>query len=375
MHVAMVFPYSVREITGIGTVVKMISRALLSTAVNVTWVVPDRPGPFLVRPDSSLTVHEISVSRYLHLRDVLLALGTFRRLMGVPNLSHVHAHSPHLQSIAALLASRIRGVPCIVTFHGVLPRPRDKTRNRLLSAIEGFILRNADAITTVSAAARNALVHKEAVLIPNGVDIPVVSREEGKTIRREWNCESKVVLLYAGRFAVIKGVDILVRGFEKALPLATRPLHLVLIGSGDPAELDHLRVILKRLELKDSVTLIDATEDYRRFLPGADVYLFPSFREGMPVTVLEAMASGIPVVASRTGGIPEIVRDGVEGHLVEPGDVDGFVQAILALVENPDERKAMGQRARQRIAEDFSQSAMLEKYVKLYEQLAGLPRG
>jgi glycosyltransferase involved in cell wall biosynthesis len=108
--------------------------------------------------------------------------------------------------------------------------------------------------------------------------------------------------------------------------------------------------------------------DVRPRLAELDVFVLSTLGDNLPVAILEAMAAGLPVVASRTGGIPELVEDGVTGALVPPGDVDALSQAIGRLVGAPDVRAAQGRAARERVRERFDSGEVARRMVKVYEE-------
>jgi glycosyltransferase involved in cell wall biosynthesis len=141
---------------------------------------------------------------------------------------------------------------------------------------------------------------------------------------------------------------------------------LVLAGAGD----EHQRLARERdrLELRDVVAM-PGRRDVRELLAAADIACIPSLREGLSVFSLEAMAAGVPVVASRVGGLPESVAEGVTGLLAEPGDEAALAAALERLLADRDLRERMGVAARERARERFSARAMAEKTERLYEEL------
>ena len=116
-------------------------------------------------------------------------------------------------------------------------------------------------------------------------------------------------------------------------------------------------------------------EDTDALLQALDIFVLPSLSEGIPMALLEAMAASRAVVASRVGGIPEIVEDGVEGFLVEPMDVNGLAERCLRLIESPDMAQKMGKTARARVERDFSAENMAHRVALLYQELVESRRG
>ena len=161
----------------------------------------------------------------------------------------------------------------------------------------------------------------------------------------------------------------MVRAFA-SLVSEGRDLLLVLIGGGLPAEENEMRALISDTGLEKIARIYGATQGYREYLLGADLYVFPSYVEGLPLTLLEAMAAGLPIVASDVGGIPEAVRDGLEARLIRPGDTAELRSAIAWMLDHPTERTRMGERARSRVRAAFTDEHMCAKYLTVYESLS-----
>jgi glycosyltransferase involved in cell wall biosynthesis len=139
---------------------------------------------------------------------------------------------------------------------------------------------------------------------------------------------------------------------------------LLLVGDGP--ERSAIETEIARLSLQKSVTLLGVRSDIPEILAASDVFLLSSNREGLPLAVLEAMAAGVPVVATNVGDLPMIVKDGVTGLLVNPDDECEFANALFELLSNENRAKELGNRAR-KLAEGFSVEAMVRAYESLYD--------
>ena len=167
----------------------------------------------------------------------------------------------------------------------------------------------------------------------------------------------------AARLETHKGIDVLLDACAR-LNRSTPPVHLDIYGDGSlRADLEQ-RAISSRLD----VTFHGNVSDVRDRLLGADIFVLPSRGENLPITILEAMAVALPVVASRVGGIAELVDDGVSGRLVEPDDVAALAQALTPLVADPHQRAAMGRAGVARVAARFDAAQAGAEMVALYEQ-------
>jgi len=368
--IVITLPYSIREITGVGRVVQEISRGIERRGFGTLWILPDAPGSALITPPARTVLHEIPVRNFLVFGNVALAAETFRKLLITRNrIALIHAHTPHLQTLAALFAARILNVPCVVTFHGIHPRPRHRGRRLVLSWLESLTLRLATEVTAVSEATRDALRSPRIRVIPNGVEILRDDRTNRDDTRQSWGVTNETVLLFAGRFAESKGLEVILQAVAKLVKEERLEVRLVLVGMGASAEVVRLREIALTLGIQSRIIFEPATEDHRKFLDGADLFLLPSYYEGMPLGVLDAMMAGLPVIASKVGGIPEMIREGVDGRLVPAGDANFLAAVVSELVRNPILRQEMASRARKRAAESFSAQEMIAGYEAVYSRL------
>jgi len=178
--------------------------------------------------------------------------------------------------------------------------------------------------------------------------------------------EQTVVLLHVGRFAPQKNHFLLVRGFAQAFEQYPA-MELWLVGDGS------LRPEVERqvqeAGLQERVRFLGLRKDVPKLLAQADMLLLPSDWEGVPLVVLEAMAAGKPVVATRVGGIPELVEDGLTGILVPPQDPQALAAAIVRLVQDAELRRKMGEAGRRRALEQFDIRKTARQYEKLYLKL------
>jgi glycosyltransferase involved in cell wall biosynthesis len=261
----------------------------------------------------------------------------------------VHAHWLAGGAIAALAR-----VPFVVTLHGsgTAGRFADLELARRHPRLVGAVLRRARAVICVSEALAEAARRcgaRDVRVIRNGVRVP-------ERVGRE---AEPAELLFAGRLSPEKGVEELVT--------ATRGMNLVVAGDGP-----------LRASVPSALGFVPHAE-LERLYARAAVVVLPSHREGLPLSVLEAMAHGRPVVASAVGGIPELVEDGVTGLLVPAGDVDALRAALARLLADPTLRRRMGREGRRRVAALCSREriadATLEAYAATQERPPlGAPR-
>ena len=256
----------------------------------------------------------------------------------------VHAHWLAAGAICAL-ARR----PFVLTLHGsgTAGRFADLELARRFPRLVGAIVRRARVVVCVSAALGEAARRcgaRDVRVIPNGVRIPEKVEPEGEPVE----------ILFAGRLSPEKGIGELVE--------ATRGTNLVVAGDGP-----------LRDRVPGALGFVPHDE-LERLYDRAAIVVLPSFREGLPLCVIEAMAHGRPVVATKVGGIPELVEDGVTGFLVEPGDPAALRRALQRLLDDPMLRRRMGREGRRRIVERCSLDAVTDATLDAYRQPA-LPAG
>lgn len=289
-----------------------------------------------------------------NLRDV----GAFRRMLRFireNRIDLIHAHLAYTATWAAL-ASRITGVPSVATLHVA---PPSQGVGRLRDRLMRFALRRwSSAVIAVSDALRQQYGDERFVVAHNGIDVDrfAGSREESRErIAREFGIprDAKIVttvsVLREG-----KGVEVLLRAFEQV-----DDAYLLIIGDGPKRE------EWQGLARNDRIRWAGFRRDVDALLPGCDLFVLASFEDAFPTVLLEAMAAGLPVVASRVGGIPEITDD----VLIPPGDAGALANAMHELLADDERRRAMGAAARVRARERFSTAAWIARLEDIYDRV------
>ena len=210
---------------------------------------------------------------------------------------------------------------------------------------------------------------RNCAVIPNG--IPIANYRRSAHSREAWRREngfqeSDVLYVCAARLAKQKNHAMLVEAFAHG-PARHHSAHLLLAGEGECRLA--LEAQIRQLRLPEKVHFLGRREDVCEILAGADVFVLASHTEGNPLSLMEAMAAGLPIVATAVGGVPEIVEDRKHGLLVKSHDSLGMAMAMVGLLQDRGARLAMGSAASQRAEEEFSAARMARAYAKLYEQL------
>jgi len=250
------------------------------------------------------------------------------------------------------VAARLAGIPLVACRHGARVFS-DRLRDRLTcSFLHRVIVNNLPLAREY--AAYGWISPDKIRYLPNGVACPAnVPRVD---LRARYDLPAGApVLLGAGRFSPEKGFDLLLKAF--AAPRV--PAGAVLLLAGEGREKDRLRSLAAELGIAGRVRFIGYLDDLSGHLAGAELLVLPSRHEGMPNVVLEAMASGCPVAATRVGGVADLIEDGREGWLAEPGDPTALALAMAAALEDGRERARRAARARDKIRDHYSLGKMI----------------
>ncbi|MEM8633357.1 MAG: glycosyltransferase family 4 protein [Pseudomonadota bacterium] len=274
-------------------------------------------------------------------------------------VQHLHNHFVDSSCTVAMLTSEMTGIPFSFTLHGptelfepAIWRLDEKIARAAFSVFISHFARSQGMLFSDP-------VHWDRMYIVHcGIEPQLYGTdrlaEPGKNI------------LFVGRMAAVKGVTLLLDAFA-SVSERHEDAHLTLVGDGpDRAELE---AKADRLGLRERVTFTGylGQEDVAATLNKADLLVLPSFAEGVPVVLMEAMASRIPVIASRVAGVQELVEDGVSGYVLPPGDVEALKDAMERLVSNPDLRARMGQTGRAKVEAEFEVKREVECLARLFK--------
>jgi glycosyltransferase involved in cell wall biosynthesis len=216
-------------------------------------------------------------------------------------------------------------------------------------------------------AASAGIRREHMTVIPNGIPPGKSGNLDRASARAELGiAPDDVMILSVGRLVYQKGHEYLVQALYRLLPDFPRA-RAVICGEGPLRR--QLESQIERLGLARSVQLAGNRLDIDRFLRAADIFVLPSRWEGLPVALLEAMDAGLPVVATGVEGVEEVVQEQSQGLLVPPEDARGLVDALRAVLANPDLRKKVGAAGRDRVREGYTTDIMCEKYLALMQNL------
>ncbi len=365
------------SVGGSGVVATELGRALAQRGHEVHLISHDPPFRWRAG-EPRFWFERVTVPPYplfLEPQYLLALVNTIVRVACERRLDIVHAHYAVPHATAAYLADQmLMNMPgvkvprMITTLHGT-----DITlvgSDPSYSAVVGFSIEQSHAVTAVSASlaadtTRALGIRREIQVIPNFLDVERYQRKPDDALRQRLlkGETGAALLLHMSNFRPVKRLDTVVDVFARVA--AGRPAHLVLVGDGP--ERPRIEQRVRDLGLRDRVHFVGEQPDGLPWLSIADLFLLPSAQESFGLSALEAMACEVPVIASAVGGLPEVVTEGVTGHLRDPGDADGMAQAALALLADEDARRAMGRAG----AADVRARFRLEEVVPRYEELYG----
>lgn len=296
------------------------------------------------------------------------ALYVLRKIVKNNNVKIINIHYPGFNSVTFILMKILRLFKgdIVLTFHG-----SDLRWGLSLTGFQKFIwkavVRKSNKITTVSKQLANQLISKNTMsesdicVIENGVDISMFSRKGARKIYQQ----SAPVLISIASFDYVKGTDILLKAMPKVLTRYPR-IKLLLVGETGKED-EFLRKLARDLGIDSCIEWHSNVphEKIPELLFAADAFVLTSREEGLGLALLEAGASELPVVATRVGGNPEVIDNGVNGLLVTPEDPEEVAHAVCWIFDNHEKSLDMGKNLRQRVVENFSWEVACQKYLDL----------
>jgi len=335
----------------------------------ITYAPPSRLNAFAER----VSYHEVSVPSYPLFQYAPYDLALATRIVDVAEhegLDLIHAHYALPHAISAHLAREMlapRGLKIVTTLHGTDITIVGQDRSYL--PITRFGIERSDAVTAVSEYLRDVTVdvfapNRAIEVIPNFID-----PERWKPSPEAGVCrvvpEGRKVVLHVSNFRPVKRVLDVVEIFDRLQKRV--PAWLVMVGEGP--DRTAAQELCRQKGLSSRVTFLGNTPFLEAVVPTADLYVLPSNSESFGLSALEAQACGIPVLGYAAGGLPEVVENGVTGHLAAVGDVESLAEAGASLLGDPARYAAMSTASRVRAAGLFDAETIVGRYVSLYERV------
>jgi glycosyltransferase involved in cell wall biosynthesis len=306
-----------------------------------------------------------------------LGLRRIARFLRRRGATVMQSHTYRANIPGALAAAKARTPVIVGTNHNVGLYAGRPDRARRAARVH----RRRHACICVSRAVRDYTAAEfgspdRLTVLPNGIavppDRPVADPDERATLAQEFGFPADArLILHVSRLAPQKNHPAFLRDAAPLVVASEPRARLLIVGDGDGDELDRLRALVAAdARLTGRVILAGARRDIDRLMRHADAVILPSRREGMPITVLEAMAAGRPIVATDAGGTPELIRNGVDGIIVPAADMPGFgAQLSRLLTADPALADRLGASAHARALSEFSIRRTAQRHVELYERL------
>ncbi len=304
-------------------------------------------------------------------------LRIIKQLAGIlkdERITILHAHSSKA-GLVGRVAARLAGTPLVfLTAHNsIFYEAWPFWKKSLFAFAERLLNRYTDRLITVSEALRDELIKREnldqdkVVTIQNGIETELFETQVRRcfTLRNLDLPLSGQAVGMVARLAPQKGVTYFLQA--AAMLAGDYNVNFVVIGDGPLHR--QLEEEALSLGIRDKVVFTGERDDVPFLLPALDVFVLSSLTEGFPLTILEALAAGRPVVATRVGGVPEIIRDNINGLLVEPADPAGLAIAVASLLSDSDKAAAIGQAGKALVKEKFTAAVMVRKVEEEYKNL------
>ncbi|AJY71820.1 glycoside hydrolase [Geobacter sulfurreducens] len=296
------------------------------------------------------------------------------------DILHSHGYKPNI--LFGFIPRKIRGCPMVATLHGWTSAGRFNKMG-LYEWLDSVSLGLIDQVVLVNEAMREQSRLKNRfgphlMVINNG--IPPVDVESPFTVTFPDGpsdshivdfCSKGFTLGAIGRLSPEKGFDLLLGAVKTLIPFIP-DVRLLILGEG--GERATLEWIIRKQGLQGRVLLPGYVPDARIYLNLFDVFVLPSHTEGLPLVILEAMQAGVPIVATRVGGVPNVLQNGKLGILVEPSDISALTEGLLKLKSNPALRFQLADMARGVVKELYSSNRMADQYRLLYRALLNLDK-
>jgi N-acetyl-alpha-D-glucosaminyl L-malate synthase BshA len=361
------------SVGGSGIVATELGKALAKRGHQVHFIsteTPFRLGEF----QAGLSFHQVLTPTYPLFREPQYLLSLSNKIVQVARefrLDVIHAHYAIPHATAGFLSRQVlgahgSGAPRVVTtLHGT-----DITlvgSDPSYSEIVAFSIDQSDLVTAVSKSLRTSTyeqlgVRRDIVVIPNFLDCGIHRRQNVGDLRRRFtgdDPDAKIVI-HVSNFRPVKRIDAVIGIFDRIRKQV--PARLLLVGDGP--ELSTAYRLAREYGISQLVHSLGAQEEVVPLLSIADLFLLPSAQESFGLAALEAMACEVPVVASRVGGLPEVIDHGVTGFLHPPDNLDEMAESGVMVLSDPEKHRAIAQAACARVREDFC----AEKIVPIYEE-------
>lgn len=291
------------------------------------------------------------------------ALGALKKMIQLEKIDIIHSHTRVTQMMGEMLSRQIKCVH-VSTCHGYF-KPN---LGRTLFPCWG------KKTIAISKEVKNHLMNdfhrleNQIELIPSGVDIAQFEPDgsQKKDLREKYHLGDELIIGIIARLSDVKGIDILIQAMSK-VHKAYPKVKLLIVGEGQEEQL--LKSLVNELHLEVCIQFLPIVNRTNEILSLLDIFVMPSRQEGLGLSIMEAQASGLPVIASNVGGIPTLIEHNVTGILVSKESPEELADALIDLLKSQDKRHRLGQAGRAFIIQHYSSPKMIEKTYQFYQSL------
>lgn len=369
------YPIIDGEVTG----GNMICLAFIDEAIRRNWkVVVNSPtnGKFTkMLNKKKIKVYNIKAKRTFQIDKVLKLVSIVKK----ESIDIIHTHTALPGMIISRIAGKLTNTSVITHEHGLFPINSKPLIGKYQIWLNKFTAKFDDKSIAVSHYTKEKLIERgmspnKICVIYNGIEMPDLKNNKNNLKK---NCYEKLDLPtniflvgLIGRIDKMKGQEVLI----KAIPHVIKKnpsAYFLIIGEDFKGGnyIQELKNIVEKLGINKYIEFAGYRDDVIDLMNSFDLFVLPSFGEGLPVVILEAMAAGKPVIATSVGGNSEVVLDGETGTIIPPEDPEALTKAVIYHLENPEISKEMGRKGYDRVKENFTKKQMVEKTFQIYEEV------
>ena len=367
LKICFVTPYSPKIVGGVGTFILEMCAFLKDKRIEtliITGYVEDGL-------DINENIFELKVGRIKYVSGLLYGLRTMFMIFKLrKKIDILHIQTPNYLNCFSLLAGKILRIPVITTFHGKFAYSKNIVKRGFQVLGEKMSYKLSNEVTYVSKDTKKYYKHPKGQIILNGVNTQVFSKDLKKRseMRDKHGIKDEIVFLYVGRITFTKGINELIKA-TSVIKNSTNDIKILIVGPIIHNEMQNYHNKIRDAGIDNYVINFGEQMNVHDFYCASDVLLLPSYSEGLPFIILEAMSSGLPVIATKVGEIPNIINNYENGLILEPRNVDDLVEKMMWCIHNKEKLPIIGENGHKTIIEKYTIENMAEKYLNLYFDL------